>query len=210
MNANPLPILLDTDIGDDIDDALALTVVLNSPELELVGVTTVFRDAPRRAILARQLLDMGGRGDVPAVAGCSEPLFPSWDKFPGGKSLGRQFEALDDSLQWTDTNRAVEFIIDKVRDFASRGERLTLVPIGALTNLALAFLWAPDIIPQCRVVLMGGKWGSKFAEPDAEWNILCDPEAAALVFRSGVDLTMVGLDVTMQCVLSPEEERTAW
>jgi inosine-uridine nucleoside N-ribohydrolase len=198
-----IPIIFDTDIGDDIDDALALTVALNSPEIHIVGITTVFRDAPRRALLARELLGMMGRNEVPVVAGCSQPLLPDWKNFPGGKALGRQFESLDAALVWDDTRHAVDFIITTVRDWAARGEHLTLVPIGALTNIALAFHLAPDIVPLCRVVLMGGKW----SDQTAEWNILCDPEAAAMVFRSGADVTMVGLDVTLKCVLSKEQEQ---
>ncbi len=195
-------LIVDTDIGDDIDDALALTVALNSPEIELIGVTTVFRDAPKRALLAREVLKLMER-DVTVVAGCSEPLLPDWEHFPGGQNLGRQFEALDKDLKWDDTRHAVNFIIETVRERHARGESTTISPIGALTNIALAFHLAPDIISQCKVVLMGGKW----SDNTAEWNILCDPEAAAMVFKSGVDLTMVGLDVTTQCVLSKDEEK---
>lgn len=197
MSNRPIPILIDTDIGDDIDDALALAVALRSPEVELIGITTVFRDAPRRAILARELLRVWGREDVPVVAGCSEPFFPAWDSLHEGRALGRQFEALDPALTWQDTLHAVTFIIDQVRARHARGETLTLVTIGALTNLALAFQLAPDIKAGCRVVMMGGKWSDDFPE----WNILCDPEAAAMVFNSGAPIQMIGLDVTLQCVL---------
>ncbi len=195
-------LILDTDIGDDIDDALALTVALNSPEIELIGVTTVFRDAPKRALLAREVLQLMER-DVTVVAGCSEPLLPDWANFPGGQNLGRQFEALDANLEWDDTRHAVNFIIETVRDYHKRGETVTIAPIGALTNVALAFQLAPDIVKQCKVVMMAGKWGDDFPE----WNIRCDPEAAAMVFGSGADITMVGLDVTLQCVLSKAEEK---
>lgn len=199
----PIPILLDTDIGDDIDDALALTVALNSPEIHLVGVTTVFRDAPQRAILAREVLRLLQREDVPVFAGCSPPLLADWENFPGGQKLGRQFEALDADLSWDEPRHAVDFLIATVRDFHARGETLTVVPIGALTNVALAFHLAPDIVSKCKIVLMGGKWSDDFPE----WNIRCDPEAAAMVFRSGAEISMVGLDVTLQCVLSKEQEQ---
>jgi purine nucleosidase len=196
----PISILLDTDIGDDVDDALALAVALNSPEIELRGVTTVFRDAPRRALLARQLLQAFGR-DVPVYAGASRPLLRSFETIPGGANLGKQFEALDTSLQSEESCHAVGAIINECRAAAERGERLTLVPIGPLTNIALALAIEPKIIEQARIVLMGGVWG----EARAEWNILCDPEAAAMVFNSGADITMVGLDVTTKCVLSDEQ-----
>ena len=198
-----IPIILDTDIGDDIDDALALTVALNSAEIEIVGVTTVFRDAPRRAILAREVLRLLNRNEVPVFAGCSQPLLPDWENFPGGIAVGRQFEALAPDLKWEETRHATDFIIESARAVAARGQTLTLVTIGALTNIALAFHLAPDIISLVKVVMMGGKWSDDFPE----WNILCDPEAAAMVFGSGADISMVGLDVTLQCVLSKEQEQ---
>ena len=192
------PLYLDTDIGDDIDDALALTIALSSPEIDLRGVTTVFRDAPRRALLARQVLELTGHGDVPVFAGCSLPLLQTWDGIPGGATLGRQFEALDPDLVLPAGPSAVEALRAAVLDCAARGETLTIAPIGPLTNIALLFHLAPEVIPLCRVVLMGGDWNMT----RAEWNIMCDPEAAAMVFRSGVDLTMVGLDVTLKCQLN--------
>ena len=190
----PISIILDTDIGDDVDDALALAIALNSPEIELCGVTTVFRDAPRRALLAQQLLALFKR-DVPIFAGCSKPLLKPYSDISGGANLGRQFAALDSSLQYEKGQHAADFIIEQA---AAAPERLTLVPIGPLTNIALALAKEPEIIEQTRIVLMGGQW----SKPGGEWNILCDPEAAAMVFNSGAEITMVGLDVTLQCVLS--------
>lgn len=198
----PLAIIIDTDVGDDIDDALALAVALRCPEVRVVGVTTVFRDGPRRALLSRQVLDLFGGQDVPVFAGCSEPMLPVWDTFPGGRQLGRQFEALDPALEWSGTRHAVDFLIETARDFALRGEALTFVTIGALTNIAIALRLAPDIIPHIKIRAMGALW----SRPHPEWNILCDPEAAAMVLSSGADLTFVSFDVTEQCVLSPEQE----
>lgn len=204
----PIPILIDTDIGDDIDDALALAVALNSPEIELVGITTVFRDAPRRTLLVRELLHLWNRKDIPVCAGCSQPFLTDLQTFPhGGPNVGKQFEALDPTLKAEPTQHAALFLIDQIRAHHARGEVLTVVPIGALSNIALAFALAPETAQMCRIVMMGGKekeadalgWGR------AEWNILCDPEAAAMVFRAGCDLKMVGLDVTLQCILSEAE-----
>lgn len=199
-----IPIYLDTDIGDDIDDALALTVALNSPEVELRGVTTVFRDAPRRALLARQVLEHYGRSDVPVFAGHSRPLLQPYEVIPGGAHLGRQFEALDPALVPPAETDAVEALRSAIVQATERGEKLTVVAIGPLTNIALLLYRYPEVVPQCRVLLMGGKWNPATPSPAAEWNIICDPEAAAMVFRSGVELTMVGLDVTLQCVLTDE------
>ena len=201
--ANTISIILDTDIGDDIDDALALAVALRSPEIRLVGVTTVFRDAPRRALLAREVLRAFGREEIPVFAGCSQPILPDWDNFPGGQSLGRQFERLDAALRWDERRHAVDFLIATGREFAARGERLTLVPIGALTNIALALQLAPDIVPAVEVRLMGGLWG----RAEKEWNIWCDPVAAAMVLGSGAQLCFVTIDVTEQVILSDADNQ---
>jgi len=197
----PLSILIDTDVGDDIDDALALAVALRSPELQVVGVTTVFRDGPRRALLAREVTNRFGGTNVPVVAGCSDPILPDWGNFPEGQKLGRQFEALSPDARWEEPRHAVDFLITTARDFARRGEDLTIVTIGALTNLALALRLAPDIVPSIKIRAMGALWG----RAQAEWNILCDPEAAALVLRSGVNITFVSFDVTEQVALSDEQ-----
>lgn len=192
----PISIILDTDIGDDVDDALALAIALNSPEIDLRGVTTVFRDAPRRALLTQQILWFFNR-NVPVHAGCSKPLLQSWENLPGGANIGRQFEALDASLQYEETRHAVDFIIETAQHFSEENP-LTICPIGPLTNIALLLAKAPEIIARIRIVLMGGWWSA----PNAEWNIKCDPEAGAMVFNSGANITMVGIDVTRQCVLS--------
>lgn len=197
----PQSIILDTDIGDDVDDALALAVALHSPELELVGITTVFRDAPRRALLTREVLKKFGREEVPIYAGCSDPLIADWHNLPDRQKLGRQFEALDADLKWEDTSHAVNFLISTAREHIERGEKLVFVAIGALTNIALALHLAPDIVTGVEVHMMGGLWG----RAEMEWNIRCDPEAAAMVFRSGVPLWVVSIDVTEQVVLSDEQ-----
>ncbi len=198
----PISIIIDTDVGDDIDDALALAVALRSPEVRVVAVTTVFRDGPRRALLSREVLNLFGGQDVPVFAGCSEPILPRWNTFPGGQGLGRQFEALDPNLKWNDTRHAVDFLIQTAREFIARGEELTFVPIGALTNIAIALRLAPDIAAHVKIRSMGALWSRN----QWEWNILCDPEAAAMVLSSGADLTFVSFDVTEQCVLSKEQE----
>ncbi len=186
-------IILDTDIGDDIDDALALAVALHSPEVELHGVTTVFKNAPRRAVLARHLLQTFGRKKIPVIAGCSKPLLQPFE--PG---LGSQFQMLEDDV-WNESGHAVDFIVQAARvdEEPDPENLLTLVPIGPLTNIAVALAREPELIPRVRIVLMGGQW----SKPAAEWNIVCDPEAAAIVFNSGAEISMVGLDVTMRCCL---------
>jgi inosine-uridine nucleoside N-ribohydrolase len=130
-----------------------------------------------------------------------KPLLTISDVSAWRAKRGRQFKALDASLTWDDKRHA-SISHRTVRAFHARGETLTIVPIGALTNIALAFHLAPILYPSAEFVMMGGKWSDNFPE----WNILCDPEPAAMVFKSGAEIRMVGLDVTLQCVLAEDEE----
>lgn len=198
-------ILIDTDIGDDIDDAFALAFAVNSPELELVGVTTVFRNCRLRAKMARALLDSYGKGEIPVCAGVDIPLLQSLPTGEGdvydetGRMIPCQYqkELMDGycySQEW-----GPDFIIRMVREHP---HEIVLVPIGPLTNIAIAIRKCPEIVPLIRkIVLMGGM----IHGDTAEWNILCDPEAARIVYTSGAELYAVGLDVTLQCVLSAEQ-----
>ncbi|MDE2998542.1 MAG: nucleoside hydrolase [Gemmatimonadota bacterium] len=191
-------IILDTDIGDDVDDALALAFALLCGEIELVGVTTVFRDTARRAELACCILDALGRGEVPVYAGLGKPLFDPASKGKADieKHRPRQMEAIRQypGPSRPAAGRAVDFIVDTV--MGSGGE-ITLVPIGPLTNIAAALTVEPRLAQKTSICLMGGCIGNM----RAEWNILCDPEAAHVVFGAGAPITMVGLDVTEKCRL---------
>ncbi len=189
-----MPIILDTDIGDDIDDALALALILNSPELELRGVTTVFRHAERRALLARKILRAWNRLDVPIAAGASKTLLGKTEEMGGSA----QFEVLDKNDDATFPH-ALDWLLQNI-DTDSE-DRITLVTIGALTNIALLFARAPELAKRCRIVMMGGQWSA----PEAEWNIRCDPEAAAAVFSSGAEISMVGYEITTRCQLSENQ-----
>lgn len=203
-NSRPREVIIDTDIGDDIDDVLALAVATASPELKLRGVTTVMANAPRRAALAQYVLRECGSG-APVVAGCSKPLLQIYPL-----KLRSQFDVLDDDT-WDDTKHAVDFLIDAARvddEPLPQQEQITLIPIGALTNIAIAIAKQPEIVARLRVHLMGGRWlQTEPGKLQDEWNIHCDPEAAAMVFASGIELSMVGLDVTMRCQLSEENLR---
>ena len=197
-------IILDTDIGDDVDDALALTFALLCREIELLGVTTVFRDTVRRAELACCVLEALGRSDVAVYAGLGKPLLDPVSK--GRAAIAahrpRQMEVIEryPASARPHDRRAVDFIIDTV--MGGDGE-ITLVPIGPLTNIACAFTLEPRLTEKARICLMGGCTH----RVRAEWNAACDPEAARIVFGTGVPITMVGLDVTERCRMSYEHVR---
>lgn len=188
----PIPIIFDTDIGDDIDDALALALALQSPELNVRAITTVIDDVDLRTRLAWKQLGIYGRRDIPLATGASEPLL---DSVRNNKS--RQYEVLTDADEFPATARksAVQLIVETVM---GSQEKITLVPVGPLTNIALALKTEPRIKQKIeRIVLMGGS----FFPPRAEYNILRDRVAAEIVFRSGLPITAVGLDVTEKCKL---------
>lgn len=185
-----IPLLLDTDIGTDIDDAFALALILTSPELELRGVTTVGSDADVRALMVCRMLTAAGRREVPVAAGAK----PQPSEEIKGIEKYRNHPA-DAAKPRKET--AVEFLYQKLRE--RRGE-LTIVAIGPLTNLARLFREHPDCqLWIKRIVLMGGSvrvgYSGK-APPELEWNIKCDIKAAKTVFSSGVPLLVAPLDAT--------------
>ena len=198
-------IILDTDIGDDIDDALALAFAIMSGKIDILGVTTVFRNAQQRAELACCLLETLGRTDIPVYAGIGKTLLqsiPDWEQI-SATHQPRQMEVLkkqQPSIQPKPGN-AVDFIIDTVME--GDGD-ITLVPIGPFTNIAAAFTLEPRLAQKTQIVMMGG--ATDRVRP--EWNALCDPEATRIVFGTGVPITMVGLDVTTKCVMSYEQVKT--
>jgi inosine-uridine nucleoside N-ribohydrolase len=192
-------ILLDCDPGHD--DAIALLLALASPELELLGVTTVAgnQTIDKTTVNAIRLLEFAGRTEIPVAAGADRPLvreqyvasYVHGETGLDGPDLPpAQSESLD--------RHAVDFLADKIRE---TGGAVTLVPTGPLTNVALLLALHPDARPE-RIVLMGGAIAEGNVTPAAEFNIWADPEAAARVFGSGIDLTMVGLDVTHKALFT--------
>ena len=187
-----IPIILDTDIGDDIDDALALALALQSPELDVRAVTTVIDDTENRTRLAWKELGLYGRHDVVVATGASEPLLDA--RHTG---IAPQFQVLTDAdtVPAAARRRAADVIIDTLM---ASPRPITLVPIGPLTNIALALKSEPRIKGKiARIVLMGGA----FQMLVQEYNIRRDRAAAEIVFSSGVPITAVGLDVTTRCKL---------
>ena len=182
-----------TDIGDDIDDALALALALQSPELDVRLVTTVLDDTETRTRLAWKELGLDrGRRDIALATGAPEPLLD-----PRRFTRARQFRALtaEDVMPQAARRRASEAIIETL---LASPEKITLVPVGPLTNIALALRTEPRIRDKIeRIVRLGGA----FTMLRAEYNIMRDRAAAEIVFSSGVPITAVGLDVTMKCKL---------
>ena len=199
-----IPILLDTDIGSDIDDALALAYLLRQPRCDLVGISTVSGEPAQRAALADAVCRAGGRGDIPIHAGTAAPLLTAQQqpKAPQAAALESGQWPHRNSGQFA-ANTAVEFLRQSIH---ARPGEITLLAIGPLTNIALLFALDPEAPRLLKnMVLMGGWF---FDRPQPEWNIRCDPHAAAMVFAAPVPrLTAVGIDVTTQCRMPAAECR---
>lgn len=199
-----IPLLLDTDIGSDIDDAVALAYLLRQPRCELLGVTTVTGEPDKRAALADAIVQATGRGDVPIHVGLAAPLLvtPLQPQAAQAEVLaGRAHRAFGPEPT------AIDFLRQTIR---ARPGQITLLAVGPLTNLAVLFALDPEIPTLLKqLVVMGGVYYTRgYDGTNAEWNIRNDPHAAAIVFGAPVPrLVAVGLDVTTQCRMPSEEVR---
>ncbi|HEY3083761.1 MAG TPA: nucleoside hydrolase [Chloroflexota bacterium] len=196
----PTRVVLDTDIGTDVDDALALAVILGSPELRLDGVTCVYGDVQLRARMVLKLLRLRGRDDVPVCAGVEPPLLGRRPVYWAGHEGEGLLDAADRALRPRDEH-AVDFLVRHV--MAHPGE-IHLLAIGPLTNVALAFRREPRLPGSLRhLTVMGGaaRGLDDLGLPYAEHNIKCDPEAAHVVLSAGAPTTLVPLDVTTKVLV---------
>ncbi|MDO5098024.1 MAG: nucleoside hydrolase [Corynebacterium sp.] len=207
---SPKKIILDLDTG--IDDAMALAYALGSPELELIGVTgtygNVLVETGVRNNLA--LLELFGRPDIPVFSGISHAR--KKDSFEvleisafihGTNGIGEV--TIPDPTSTAQETSAVDFLIESVRQ---HGDDLVIVPTGALTNIAAAIEKSSEFAQNAHIVFMGGALtapGNVNAWSEA--NVIQDPEAADIVLRKAADVTMIGLDVTLQTLLTYEETK---
>lgn len=193
-------VIMDTDIGTDVDDLLALGVLLGSPEIQIEGVTTVYGDVDLRARMVLKTLALARRNGIPVHTGIGKPLLgldPVY--WPGHEGIG--LIDPDDILPAPSPGHAVDFLIRHIMD--NPGE-ITLLAVGPLTNVATAFILEPRLAGSLkRLVLMGGKIKTSINnEGPAEHNIKCDPEAAHVVFASGAPIEVVPLDVTLHATIT--------
>ncbi len=191
-------VILDTDIGDDIDDAYALVLLTALPDVKLLGVTTTYGQTHERAEIAAKLLTVMGHGDIPVYAGRR------------GTSMIRQ------QYEWArgfagHNLKSEEAVLFLKREIDRSPGEITLIGIGALTNIGDLLTRFPDTRSKIkRIVIMGGAVYVGYnnqAPPSPEWNIKCDPAAAKIVYSSGVPLTMAGLEVTTMMQLDSERQK---
>ncbi|KAJ8899570.1 hypothetical protein K2173_018544 [Erythroxylum novogranatense] len=203
---NPSKLIIDTDPG--IDDSMAILMAFQSPELEIIGLTTIFgnvntEDATRNALL---LCEIAGRTDLPVAEGSREPL-------KGGRPRVADFAHGSDGLgniclpspkARKSEKTASEFLVDKVNEYP--GE-VSILALGPLTNLALAIKRDSSFARKVKTIVILG--GAFFAlgnvNPAAEANIFGDPEAADVVFTSGADITVVGINITTQVKFTDDD-----
>ena len=197
-------ILLDTDIGDDIDDAIALALGVKSSDVDFKGVITTYRNSRLRAKIALSLLDELNRLDIPVAQGLADPLKQSYFWFPfdkkdiNGKPIIGHYEDYMDTFE-VSKKSGIDLMAETIRQ---NPNEISLVCIGPLTDIATLYKAYPKEYGMLKeIVIMGGR----FDENRAEWNIKCDPEAADIVFSSGQKIRLVPLDVTLQCVFSEEQ-----
>jgi purine nucleosidase len=198
--AAPQLVILDTDIGDDIDDAFALALALESPELRILGITTAFGDTELRARLVDRYLHAIGRDQIPVAAGVETPH-------------DNVFTQAAYARQWPGRNHAdgVLFLLEQIREHP--GE-ITLIAIGPLSNIGAAIKRDPATFRQLkRVVMMGGSvyrgYDGRNGErrpPDSEWNINRDPAGLRALLASGVPVFMMPLDSTQIHLETKERE----
>ena len=195
-------IILDCDPGHD--DAIALLLALASPEVRLLGVTTVSGNQTLEKTTANaiRVLDHVGRSEIPVAAGASRPLLR--ERHVAAEvhgETGLDGPDLPPPSRQPGRAHAIDWI---AATLDSSPHPITLVPTGPLTNIALFLARYPDLTSKIeRIVLMGGAFGEGNTTPAAEFNIWADPEAAHRVFSSGLDVTMVGLDVTHKALITP-------
>jgi inosine-uridine nucleoside N-ribohydrolase len=189
------PVLLDCDPGHD--DAIAMLLALGSDELDVCGITTVAGNQTLEKTTANaiRVLELAGRAEIPVAAGAGRPLVrePRVAAEVHGET-GLDGPDLPPPQGEPLRQHAVDFLAERI-------EGATLVATGPLTNVALLLARHPEAVPE-RIVLMGGAIAEGNVTPAAEFNIWADPEAAHRVFTSGLDVTMVGLDVTHQALVT--------
>ena len=195
-------ILLDTDIGTDVDDAVALAYLLSHPDCELLGITTVTGEALKRASLA-SVLCKAAHKDVPIYPGAEHPM-----QGKQRQPIAQQAAVLPN---WPHKknfplNQAVDFLANTIRTYP--GE-VILLTIGPLTNAGMLFSTYPDVAELLRaLVMMGGSFGEDSTNERVEWNIVGDPLASQITYKAPVRMhRSLGLNVTRQMMMSAEEVR---
>ena len=196
-------IWLDTDIGSDIDDAVALAYLLSKPECKLIGISTVSGEAVKRAQIADALCNVAGKS-IPIFPGAEKPIIGT-QRQPKAPQANKLYNWKHETEATFQPNTAVKAMYQAIKE--NPGE-ITLLAIGPLTNVALLLRTHPDVVGMLKsVMLMAGAFLENIPmRRDAEWNVRCDTIGAAMVFaEKGLRIRCVGLDVTLKVQLDKEQ-----
>jgi purine nucleosidase len=197
-------IVLDTDMGSDVDDALCLALALASPELEIVAVTHVGAEPRLRAQVTQKLLSLAGRKGIPVFAGCRVPVLGAGFGVGSHEGVGILEPGEDPEIE---PEHAVDALLRLTREHSG----LDLVAVGPLTNLAVALMKDPDLAGRAgSLTVMGGHlrrvaYGGHVFAPGVDYNLCSDPHAAYVVLRSGMQTTLVTADVTLETPIGERE-----
>lgn len=191
-------VIIDTDIGDDVDDAFALAQALKAPSLDILGITTVFKNAKMRSRIVKAELSAFKKINIDVVSGLDNPLVvsPSVFKYETIGEDGKPIiTAFDNSyVDGEDRKDAPDYLLEKAKEFP---HEISLIAIGPLTNVATAILKDHEGFKLFKeIVMMGGS-----NRNNKEWNIICDPEAADIVFKSGVPIRAIPIECTELCIV---------
>ncbi|PZE22809.1 nucleoside hydrolase [Paenibacillus xerothermodurans] len=202
-------IIIDTDIGTYYDDAFAVLYGVQSPEVDVLAVTTCYGDVDLRARIAKKILRVAGREDIPVCRGVGQPMdeYALMFGFEGENILTEE-DMQDETLQASDTH-AVDMIIEQVLKYPNE---VTLITLGAVSNVAAAIIKEPKIVGKVKeLIIMGGVIVPIVDEkgvtrsPIEEYNLNNDTKAAKIVFDSGMNITLVPIDVTLKVPLTPAQ-----
>jgi purine nucleosidase len=193
-------VLIDTDIGDDVDDAFGLALALRTPQLGVRGVTTVAGPVQARARLAQSILTAAGHTDVPVAAGSST--------MSDGRAGPDRFSQMVGAGDWRLGTGELpipnpQSAIDLILACSHASTPLTIIALGPLTNIAAALERDPTLANRARLVAMAGKLGY----PYPDWNLRCDPDAARRVLAASMPITLVGMHVTLGAKMRAEQLR---
>ena len=192
------PIILDSDMGSDVDDALCLALALASPELEVVAVTSVGRESRLRARVAKKLCQLAGRAEIPVYAGCRVPVLAG----SGMNWCGHEGEGILEPGE--EPPIEPEHAVQAIGRLLRERDGLELVAIGPLTNIAAALMLDPDLVGRvARLSVMGGhlrhvEYGGHVFAPGVDYNLCSDPHASVLVLNAGLPTRLVTADVTLR------------
>lgn len=193
-----IKVIIDTDIGDDVDDAFAVALALKSPQLDVIGITTVFKNVKMRSKIVKAQLQAFQKTNIDVVSGLDNPLVvaPSVFKYEKIGEDGKPIITAFDNCYLSDGDRddAPRYLLEKAKEFP---HEITILAIGPLTNIATAILLDPEGFKLFKeIVMMGGS-----NHNNREWNILCDPEAADVVLKCGVPIRAIPIECTNLCVV---------